>query len=53
MENREKRPVTHGKKHWSEGRFVSLTARIKNTHGGYERSPHLQRFITSGTLAAS
>jgi hypothetical protein len=44
---------THGKKHWSEGRFASLTARIKLAHGRYERSPQLQRFLTAGTLAAS
>lgn len=24
----------HGKKHWSESRFASLTARIKPTNGG-------------------
>ncbi len=42
--------TTHGKKHCSEGKFASLTARIKLALGRYERSPHLQRFLTAGTL---
>ena len=44
--------TTHGKKHWSAGRYASLIARIKLAHGGQKRSPHLQRFLTTGTLAA-
>ena len=47
----KKLPPTHGKKHWSVGRFASLTARIKLAHGRYERNPQLQRFLTAGTLA--